>query len=567
MTGTSGKEYQSEGGPLNEITIEFPDGPEGEANITVSRNDCFEQPCYNVEVSATHDTPKQHQAENLVVSRQVSPTKYNCCNPVLTRGSASWKDGCRVVCMGAPASTNNNYRNTGNMRSPSKCFANGGQEPSHAGRRFVKHTKTPVRSTSRADNSGFNHKDLLPVEMPCIHHHHEKKDLSTLGKSRQDTHCKKFHADFEHKNPPVESSHNRHSHEGNDLTWGNTNYMQNKKSHAEYDHKHSPIGTPSKVCHLEVQEFTLGKSQDMHCKKLHSDFDQKDPPVGMPSKLHQHEVKEFTLGKSQDMHCKKLHLGFDQKDPPVGTPSKLHHHEAKEFTLGKSQDMHCKKLHLGFDQKDPPVGTPSNHHHHEAKEFTLRKSQDMHCKKFHSDFDHKDPHVETSCSLHHHNGKDLSFGRTHDMQSKDFRRQLSDNSDDDHRSARFPLKGNHKKSPEVPFKNKCSKDHSARVPESGSVVARNLCRVHDDKESSPSGRTNSKSPTKNLYRELGETSHTKRNEANHYATKVNSKTHSDSVSPLHSRPKGFVSCSRKNRGNLDFDYTNGRVLRNQDAHL
>ena len=529
MTGTSGTEYQPEDGPLNEITIEFPDGPEGEANITVSRNDCFDQPCYNVEVSATHDTPKQNQAETFVVSRQVSPPKYNCCNPVITRGSASWKDGCRVVCVGAPASTNNNIRNTGNMRSPSKCFANGGQEPSHAGRRYVKHTKTPVRSTCRADNTGFNHKDLLLVEMPCIHHHHEKKDLTTLGKSRQDMHCKKFHADFDHKNPPVEPSHNRHSYEGNDLTLGNTNYLQHKKSHAEYDHKNSPIGTPSKLRDLEVKEFTLGKSQDMHCKKLHSDFDQKDPPVGTPLKVHHHELKEFTLRKSQDMHCKKLHLGFDQKDPPVGTPLNLHHHEAKEFTLGKSLDMHCKKFHSGFD--------------------------------------HKDPHFKTSCSLHHHARKDLSFGRTQDMQSKDFRRHSSDDSDDDHRGARFPLKGRNQKSPEVPFKNKCSKDHSARVPETGSVDARNLCRIHDDKESSPTGKTNSKSPTKSFYRELGDSSHTKRNEANHYATKDNSKTHSDSVCLLHSRLKQFVSCSRINRGNLDFDYTNARVLRDQGARL
>ena len=463
MTGTSGTEYQSEDGPLNEITIEFPDGAEREANITVSRNDCFEQPGYNIEVS-TQDTPKQIQAENFVVSRQVSPPKYTCCNPVITRGSASWKDGCRVVCMGAPA--NNNYRNTGNMRSPTKCFANGGQEPSHAGRRYVKHTKTPVSSTCRADNTGFNHKDLLPVEMPCIHHHHEKKDLTTLGKSHQDMHCKKFHADFDHKNPPVKPSHNWHSYEGNDLTVGNTNYLQHKKSHAEYDHKNSPIGTPSKLRHLEV--------------------------------------KEFTLGKSQDMHCKKLHLGFDQKDPPVGTPLNLHHHEAKEFTLGKSQDMHCKKSHSGFDQKDP--------------------------------------HFETSCSLHHHDRKDLSFGRMQDMQSKDFRRCSSDDSDDDHRGAHFPSKGRNQKSPEVPFKNKCSKDHSARVPETGSVNARNLCRVHDDKESSPTGRTYSKGPTKSFHRELGESSHTKRSEANHYVTKGNAKTHSDSVSLLHLRLKGFVSC-------------------------
>jgi hypothetical protein len=427
MTGTSGTEYQSEDGPLNEITIEFPDGSEGEANITVSRNNCFEQPGYNIEVSATQDTPKKIQAENFVVSRQVSPPKYNCCNPVITRGSASWKDGCRVVCMGAPASTNNNHRNTGNMRSPSKCFANGGQEPSHAGRRYVKHTKTPVSSTCRADNTGFNHKDLLPVEMPCIHHHHEKKDLTILRKSRQDMHCKKFHADFDHKNPPVEPSHNRHSYEGNDLM-GNTNCLQHKKSHAEYDHKNSPTGTPSKLRHLEVKEFTLGKSQDMHCKKSHSGFDQKDP------------------------------------------------------------------------------------------------------------------HFETSCSLHHHDKKDLSFGRMQDMQSKDFRRRSADDSDDDHRGVRFPSKGRNQKSPEVPFKNKCSKDHSARLPETGSVHARNVCRVHDDKESSPTGRTYSNGPTKSFHRELGECSHTKRNEANHYATNGNAKTHSDSVSLLHLRLKLFVSC-------------------------
>lgn len=451
MTGTTGTEYQPEDGPLNEITIEFPDGPEGEANITVSRNDCFEQPCYNVEVSATHDTPKQNHTENFVVSRQVSPPKYNT---DITRGSASWKEGCRVVCMGAPASSNNNHKNIGNMRSPSKFFDNGGQEPSHAGRRYVKHTNTPVRSTCRADKPGLNRKDLLPVEMPCIHHHLEKKDLTTLDKSRQDTHCKKFHADFDHKNPPVELSHNRHGHERNHLTLGNTNYMQHKKSHAEFDHKNSTVGTPSKLRHPEVKEFTPGKSQFMHCKKLQSDFDQWDPPVGMTSKLHHHEVKEFTLGKSQDVHCKKFHSGFD----------------------------------------------------------------------------HKDPHVETSCSLHHHDGKGLSFGRTQDMQSKDFRRHSSDSSGDAHQGPGVALKGRNQKSPEVPSKDKCSKDHSARVLETGSVGARNLCGVHDDRET---GRTNSKSPTKTFYRELGESSHSKRNEANHYATKVSSKPHSASASLLH----------------------------------